>query len=626
MFGRDLESRLEDLFSDASVPPADAGETVIPEPVDLGRPEAESPDLAAVRPEAEGRAEKAKTAPVSARQPAYRAPRWVGRTSVEGRKLSRYRLRWSIASKLTAASVLMILLVVLAGGAGLWQVWRIGQAMSEAFAKAEQRSWVDNLSAAGYRLVAALDHLLLEKEYAITGEEIQPALGTLGFYVEALEESSQEMSSSALFVDTRLVYEDLRRIVIEADLLARQERWTEVATVVEQQARPANDRMRLLTIRLAQRVSQDATEATQLGLFVARQAAASVTALVVLAAVIAVVWRQVVFHALGRSIADLREGVARISGGDLDHVLHIQTGDEVEELAAEFNAMAAELADLIGTLEQRVTDRTREIDQHAAQLRTAAEVSRAASSWLETEELIRQTVNLIRDRFDYYYVGLFLLDASREWAILRAGTGHPGHEMLAQGYKLKVGGNSMIGWCTAHSQARIALDVGAEAIRFDNPLLPQTRSEMALPLISRGRVIGALTVQSVKPQAFSDDDVAALQTMADQVANAIENARLLQETERLARRNELISVVTGKLRGALGLEGVLQTTVRELGLALGASEAVIRLDVLAGSDGHGEGEGKALKQRPVEPVEGSHPEPVEGPRPESVEGSQEVLS
>ena len=249
----------------------------------------------------------------------------------------------------------------------------------------------------------------------------------------------------------------------------------------------------------------------------------------------------------------------------------------LEQAHERTKGLVRQLEILRATLEQRVADRTRELNRRATQLQAAAKVSHAASSVLEPEALIRQAVNVIGDRFDYYYVGLFLLDPSGLWAVLKAGSGQAGREMLAQGHKLEVGGNSMIGWCTAHSQARIALDVGEEAIRFDNPLLPETRSEMALPLISRGRVIGALTVQGVEPQAFSDEDISVLQTMSDQVANAIENARLLQETERLARRNQLISEVSGKLHGALDLEGVLQTTVRELGLALGASEAVIRL-------------------------------------------------
>jgi len=134
-----------------------------------------------------------------------------------------------------------------------------------------------------------------------------------------------------------------------------------------------------------------------------------------------------------------------------------------------------------------------------------------------------------------------------------------------------------VGWSVANAKARIALDVGKEAVRFDNPLLPETRSEMALPLISRGQVIGALTVQSTEVAAFSDEDIAVLQTMADQVANAIQNAHLFEEAQRLAQRERTISQITSKLRSALELETILQTTVQELGQALGASEAIVRL-------------------------------------------------
>jgi len=219
----------------------------------------------------------------------------------------------------------------------------------------------------------------------------------------------------------------------------------------------------------------------------------------------------------------------------------------------------------------------RVISRYALQLTTAAEVSRAASSILDPARLLSEVVNLIRDRFNFYYVGLFLLDEGGEYALLRAGTGEAGRQMLEMGHKLEVGGTSMIGWCTAYGKARIALDVGKEAVRFDNPLLPETRSEMALPLISRGRVIGAMTIQSTKPAAFSGEDIATLQTMADQVANAIENARLFEETQHLAQRERTISQITSKLRSAPNLETILQTTVQELGQALGASEAIVRL-------------------------------------------------
>jgi len=173
-----------------------------------------------------------------------------------------------------------------------------------------------------------------------------------------------------------------------------------------------------------------------------------------------------------------------------------------------------------------------ETQRRAMQLRTAAEVARHATGILDLETLLTQTVELIRQRFELYYAGIFLVDETGQWAVLRAGTGDAGRQMLAAGHKLEVGGSSMIGWCIAHGEARIALDVGKEAVRFENPVLPETRSEMALPLISKGRVIGAMTIQSARPTAFSQEDITALRTMADQLANAIENAHLHEEQHR----------------------------------------------------------------------------------------------
>jgi signal transduction histidine kinase len=172
------------------------------------------------------------------------------------------------------------------------------------------------------------------------------------------------------------------------------------------------------------------------------------------------------------------------------------------------------------------------------QLITAAEISTSASTMLDPEQLIGETVDLIQERFRFYYVGLFLKDEAGEYAVLQAGTGQAGREMVAAGHKLEVGGESMIGRCVANAQTRIALDVGEEAVRFNNPYLPKTRSEMALPLISRGECIGALTVQSTEEAAFSVDDVAALQSMADQLAIALTNARLYDQVQRYATQLE----------------------------------------------------------------------------------------
>jgi GAF domain-containing protein len=174
--------------------------------------------------------------------------------------------------------------------------------------------------------------------------------------------------------------------------------------------------------------------------------------------------------------------------------------------------------------------RTYDLERRSVQLTASAEVSRAVISILETDQLIRQVVELIRERFDLYYVGLFLVDAAREWAVLRAGTGEAGQAMLGRGHRIKIG-EGMVGWSIARAQARVALEAGRDAVRLATAELPDTRSEAALPLRSRGQVIGALTVQSIESGAFDQDTITALQTMADQVAVALDNARLFTESQ-----------------------------------------------------------------------------------------------
>jgi GAF domain-containing protein/HAMP domain-containing protein len=253
--------------------------------------------------------------------------------------------------------------------------------------------------------------------------------------------------------------------------------------------------------------------------------------------IVAVALASVIVIPLTRRIVSpiiaLTEAATEIAAGDLERTVPVQRSDEIGVLAQAFNSMTARLRALISTLEQRVAERTRG-------LQTAAEVARATTSILEPDELLPQVVELVRERFNLYYTGLFLLDEKREFAVLQAGTGQAGQQMLAQGHWLEVGGNSMIGQCTARAEARIALDVGEEAVRFDNPLLPKTRSEMALPLRSRGQVIGAVTVQSTEEAAFDEAEIAVMQTMADQVAVAIDNAHLFAEAQNALAEMESI--------------------------------------------------------------------------------------
>lgn len=210
------------------------------------------------------------------------------------------------------------------------------------------------------------------------------------------------------------------------------------------------------------------------------------------------------------------------------------TQDEIGQLAGAFSSMTAALSSLVEGLEARVDNRTAELQQRSSYLQASSEVSRATASILDPEELIQRSVGVIGEYFRLYYVGLFLLDETNQWAVLRAGTGEAGRKMLQRRHRLPVGraaGASMIGWCVANAQPRIAQIAEEDVVRQANPDLPETRSEAAIPLRSRGRVIGAISVQSEQFNAFDETALAVLQSMADQLAVAIDNANLFAQSQ-----------------------------------------------------------------------------------------------
>ncbi len=210
-----------------------------------------------------------------------------------------------------------------------------------------------------------------------------------------------------------------------------------------------------------------------------------------------------------------------------------------------------ELLNLRKTLEDRVTIRTEE-------LQASAEVGRAAASILDTDQLLSQIVSLIVERFGLYYAAVFTVDETGRTAVLQEATGEAGRILKERHHQLEVGGQSMVGQAIAKRQARIALDVGTEAVRFANPLLPDTRSEIALPLMVGDRVLGALDAQSVQIAAFDTASAAVLQSMADQVAVALSNAEQFTQTSAALQRAEILSKSIEALVSASDAQAVSQ--------------------------------------------------------------------
>jgi len=213
------------------------------------------------------------------------------------------------------------------------------------------------------------------------------------------------------------------------------------------------------------------------------------------------------------------------------------------------------------TANQMLRNYTNELENLTHQLILGARISRAASEVLDPEQLSAQVVETIQHEFQLYYVGLFLLDDEKNKAVLRAATGEAGQKLLEEEHSLSIDEHSMIGWSIKHCEPRIALDVGADAVRFDNPLLPETRSELALPLISRGEVIGALSIQSVQERAFTQESITWMQNMTDLLANAIVNARLYGQLQKELNVREQAEAEVRKLNEELE-ERVRQRTAQ----------------------------------------------------------------
>ncbi len=236
-------------------------------------------------------------------------------------------------------------------------------------------------------------------------------------------------------------------------------------------------------------------------------------------------------NSITKPVTKLVQVALAFASGRLDQRIDINTHDELEDLAEAFYKMSHELAQTLETLEEKVADRSRHLERRSLELETIAEVAREITIIHDLDTLLNISASLIRERFKYYHVGIFLVDERGEFAVLRAASSAAAGQMLEQNFKLKVGQEGLVGNVARTGQAHIALDVGKDAIHFQNPLLPQTRSEITLPLRSRNVTIGVLDIQADVEAAFGEQDVKVFQLLADQLAAAIENAQLVGQVE-----------------------------------------------------------------------------------------------
>ncbi|MBI3160334.1 MAG: GAF domain-containing protein [Chloroflexi bacterium] len=270
-------------------------------------------------------------------------------------------------------------------------------------------------------------------------------------------------------------------------------------------------------------------------------------------------------------------GVPLISSGEVIGVMTVQDTENEgrfdEDDLRLMSTLAGQIAGLINSVNLLEVTRKR-----ALQLQTASEIARDTSGTLEVDELLAKAVNLIRDRFDFYHASVFLLDDTGENAVVNESTGEAGRQMKESRHSLKVGSKSIIGYVTSIGEPLVVNDVTADPTHRFNPLLPDTRAELGMPLKVGERVLGALDVQSTRPFAFHPDDIEILRILADQLAVAVSNAQLFSETQESLAQHRLMHHVTTVAAASTSLDEALSSAVQGLRVTLGDRVAIMLMD------------------------------------------------
>lgn len=272
---------------------------------------------------------------------------------------------------------------------------------------------------------------------------------------------------------------------------------------------------------------------------------------------------------LTEPITHLTQIAERVRGGDLTARAVVNTNDEIHSLAVAFNEMTTQLKDSIENLEHRVAERT-----HA--LQTSIQVSRNLSTILDSNQLTKEVVEQIRSAFNYYHTHIYLWDKEQTRLLMVGGTGEAGQAMLSAGHYIPSG-KGLVGRAAALNQVILVPNVSQEKDWLPNRLLPETRSEVAVPIAIGNRVLGVLDVQHSVVDGLKQLDAELLLSIANQLAVALQNATLLGKTREQAERQSLVNEIGQQIQGATTVERAMQIAVRELGRAVGASRTRVQL-------------------------------------------------
>lgn len=446
-------------------------------------------------------------------------------------------LQLSLQKRLLIAFVGMSVLVILASAATFIFSRSVNYTFTTTQAGFNQIQSLAGLQRNSQDVSVSIDRLFQTRQVELGKERLSVTLREFNSELEKIHRSlvvtspEKNTENQAILKEIQLITTGMGETVAEIVRLAGDGQWSIAQdmreTVLTTQQSALNNQMS----KLSQNIEAD-VQGTYLmagrSQNLTRTIAITIT---ILAIIIAGLFGLRSTRSIINPLNQLIKVVQRVTLRDFSPVTPLPQKDEVGDLSRSVALMTDWLRQSYESLEERVAERTSELERQNLKIQVAAEIARDASSARDLVNLLNQAVNLIVSRFGFYHAGIFLLDENHEYAVLQSASGPSSQEMIESGHKLKVGEVGIVGNVAGSGKARIALDVGEDAVHFQNPLLPGTRSEIALPMKVGDLVLGVLDVQSEFAAAFKDDDIYVLQILSDLLAVGIHNARLNTEIQ-----------------------------------------------------------------------------------------------
>lgn len=482
---------------------------------------------------------------------------------------------------------LMILLVLIASGLGLWYTVLIQRTVQLTSVGVEQIEHLSAVQQSWSDVIARVDRILLNRQAGTTGQTLESPLESFTTNLSILETGPLGGSDEQVSEQNRLMLENLHLLgeqqveyvneiyntILEGHWARAQLiRHTELSSVERRFQQTLTDFRNSVDRDVEALVAESAQLQARSHLFWAVGIIVAVGAGTTIGYIIT--------QSVTRPVRNLILQTERVRIGEFEDFDILARQDEIGQLSRAFAEMSSELRQVYRSQEKQISERTKALE-------TSYEISRRLSTILEQQQLLTEVVNEVRNAFGYYHVHVYLLNETGERLKIAGGSGPAGKVLLSSGHHLNIG-QGIVGQVARNQKPLLVEDVSLSPDWLPNPLLPETKAEIAVPILFGSQLLGVLDVQHHIPGRLLEEDMAILQGIASQLAIALQNARLYEQAQSRARREATLNTIGQKIQNATTIETVLQIAVQELGQNLGVPRAVVEIGQRPGRDPNGQ--------------------------------------